>query len=138
MDRPRMREKVFADPGARQRLESILHPLIRREMQAELIRLQNVLKKTIVFITHDFAEAIRLGDRIAIMKDGSFDQIGTPEELVLSPATDYVREFVTDVPRERVLEMEMSVAEGMKLVISGGAVVPMDKGKSNAEGGKSG
>ena len=82
---------------------SALDPLIRREMQDELIRLQQQEQRTIIFITHDFAEAVRLGDRIAIMKDGEFDQIGTPEDLVLSPATDYVREFVTDVPRERVL-----------------------------------
>jgi len=82
---------------------SALDPLIRREMQDELIRLQEEEQRTIVFITHDFAEAIRLGDRVAIMKDGAFDQIGTPEELVMNPATDYVREFVTDVPRERVL-----------------------------------
>jgi glycine betaine/proline transport system ATP-binding protein len=82
---------------------SALDPLIRREMQDELIRLQHDEQRTIVFITHDFAEAIRLGDRIAIMHDGVIDQIGTPEELVLSPATDYVREFVTDIPRERVL-----------------------------------
>ncbi|MFN6122134.1 MAG: glycine betaine/L-proline ABC transporter ATP-binding protein [Actinomycetes bacterium] len=82
---------------------SALDPLIRRDMQDELVRLQREEQRTIVFITHDFAEAIRLGDRIAIMKDGEFDQIGTPEELVLHPATDYVREFVTDVPRERVL-----------------------------------
>ncbi len=82
---------------------SALDPLIRREMQDELIRLQQEEQRTIVFITHDFAEAIRLGDRVAIMKDGQFDQIGTPEELVVNPATSYVREFVTDVPRERVL-----------------------------------
>lgn len=82
---------------------SALDPLIRREMQDELIRLQKEEQRTIIFITHDFAEAVRLGDRIAIMKDGEFDQIGTPEQLVISPATDYVREFVTDVPRERVL-----------------------------------
>ncbi len=90
---------------------SALDPLIRRDMQNELIRLQQQDQRTIIFITHDFAEAIRLGDRIAIMKDGEFDQIGTPEELVLSPATDYVREFVTDIPRERVLTAA-SVARG--------------------------
>lgn len=90
---------------------SALDPLIRRDMQDELIRLQQVEQRTIIFITHDFAEAIRLGDRIAIMKDGEFDQIGTPEELVLAPATDYVREFVTDIPRERVLTAA-SVARG--------------------------
>ncbi len=66
---------------------SALDPLIRREMQTELIRLQSVLKKTVVFITHDFDEAIRLADRIAIMKDGEIIQIGTPEDLVNNPAT---------------------------------------------------
>jgi glycine betaine/proline transport system ATP-binding protein len=82
---------------------SALDPLIRREMQTELIRLQSVLKKTIIFITHDFDEAIRLADRIAIMKDGAIIQIGTPEELVNHPATDYVAEFTSDVNRAKVL-----------------------------------
>ena len=81
---------------------SALDPLIRREMQDEFLRLQTLLHKTIVFITHDFDEAIRLADRIAIMKDGAIVQIGTPEELVLNPATDYVREFTQDVPRAKV------------------------------------
>src|SRR5690606_20904695 len=66
---------------------SALDPLIRREMQDEFIRLQSVLRKTIVFITHDFDEAIRLADRIAIMKDGAIVQAGTPEDIVLAPAT---------------------------------------------------
>jgi glycine betaine/proline transport system ATP-binding protein len=82
---------------------SALDPLIRREMQAELLRLQGVLRKTIVFITHDFDEAIRLADRIAIMKDGAIVQTGTPEELVLDPATDYVAEFTRDVNRAKVM-----------------------------------
>jgi len=82
---------------------SALDPLIRREMQTELMRLQSVLKKTIVFITHDFDEAIRLADRIAIMKDGEIIQIGTPEELVNRPTTDYVAEFTRDVNRAKVL-----------------------------------
>lgn len=82
---------------------SALDPLIRREMQDEFMRLQNVLNKTIVFITHDFDEAIRLADRIAIMKDGAIIQIGTPEQLVLHPATDYVEEFTQDIPRAKVL-----------------------------------
>jgi glycine betaine/proline transport system ATP-binding protein len=82
---------------------SALDPLIRREMQDEFLRLQNVLRKTIVFITHDFDEAIRLADRIAIMKDGEIIQIGTPEDLVVNPATDYVAEFTHDVPRAKVL-----------------------------------
>ncbi|MDH3919187.1 MAG: glycine betaine/L-proline ABC transporter ATP-binding protein, partial [Rhodospirillales bacterium] len=82
---------------------SALDPLIRREMQDEFLRLQNVLRKTIVFITHDFDEAIRLADRIAIMQDGAIIQIGTPEALVLDPATDYVAEFTKEIPRAKVL-----------------------------------
>ena len=82
---------------------SALDPLIRREMQDEFMRLQGVLRKTIVFITHDFDEAIRLADRIAIMKDGAIIQIGTPEELVTDPATDYVAEFTREIPRAKVL-----------------------------------
>ncbi len=70
---------------------SALDPLIRRELQDELVRLQARLKKTMVFVTHDFSEAVRLGDRIAIMKDGRVRQIGTPEEIVMAPADDYVR-----------------------------------------------
>jgi glycine betaine/proline transport system ATP-binding protein len=85
---------------------SALDPLIRREMQSELMRLQSVLKKTIVFITHDFDEAIRLADRIAIMKDGQIIQIGTPEDLVLKPATDYVAEFTRDVNRAKVMSAQ--------------------------------
>ncbi len=82
---------------------SALDPLIRREMQDEFMRLQNVLHKTIVFITHDFDEAIRLADRIAIMNGGKIIQTGTPEELVLNPATDYVAEFTRGIPRAKVL-----------------------------------
>jgi len=82
---------------------SALDPLIRREMQDEFLRLQSVLHKTIVFITHDFDEAVRLADRIAIMKDGEIIQIGNPEELVMSPATDYVREFTRGIRRAKVL-----------------------------------
>jgi glycine betaine/proline transport system ATP-binding protein len=85
---------------------SALDPLIRREMQTELLRLQSVLKKTIVFITHDFDEAIRLADRIAIMKDGKLVQLGTAEELVRHPATDYVAEFTKDVNRAKVLSAQ--------------------------------
>jgi glycine betaine/proline transport system ATP-binding protein len=82
---------------------SALDPLIRREMQDEFLRIQSVLKKTIVFITHDFDEAIRLADRIAIMKDGQIIQTATPEQLVLHPASDYVREFTLHIPRAKVL-----------------------------------
>ena len=91
---------------------SALDPLIRKEMQDELIRLQKNMQRTVVFITHDFAEALRLGDRIAIMKDGSFDQVGTPEEIVSNPATPYVREFVNDVPRAKVLSVKTVTVEG--------------------------
>jgi glycine betaine/proline transport system ATP-binding protein len=82
---------------------SALDPLIRREMQDELLRLQHVMHKTIVFITHDFVEALRLGDQIAIMRDGRFVQVGTPPELVLRPDSDYVSAFTKDAPRAKVL-----------------------------------
>lgn len=85
---------------------SALDPLIRREMQDEFIRLQNMLKKTIVFITHDFDEAIRLADRIAVMKDGVIEQVATPEELVQNPATDYVADFTRHVMRAKVLRAQ--------------------------------
>src|SRR5690606_36038147 len=84
---------------------SALDPLIRREMQDEFLRLQSVLRKTIVFITHDFDEAIRLADRIAIMKDGEIVQAGTPEDLVLNPATPYVAEFTRSVPKAKVVKV---------------------------------
>lgn len=101
---------------------SALDPLIRKEMQEELIRLQKTMKRTIVFITHDFAEALRLGDRIAIMKDGAFDQVGTPEEIVGEPATDYVREFTTDVPRAKVLRVRSVMTSG----VASAKTVPAD------------
>ncbi|MEM9736268.1 MAG: betaine/proline/choline family ABC transporter ATP-binding protein, partial [Pseudomonadota bacterium] len=82
---------------------SALDPLIRREMQDELLRLQDTMKKTMVFITHDFLEAIKMGDHIAIMKDGAVRQIGTPEEIVADPVDAYVRDFTEDVPRYKVL-----------------------------------
>jgi glycine betaine/proline transport system ATP-binding protein len=82
---------------------SALDPLIRRDMQDELIGLQDTLQRTLVFITHDFAEAIKLGDRIAIIKDGAFDQVGTAAELIARPATDYVREFTKDIPKAKVV-----------------------------------
>jgi glycine betaine/proline transport system ATP-binding protein len=84
---------------------SALDPLIRREMQDEFLRLQSVLRKTIAFITHDFDEAIRLADRIAIMQDGAIIQIGTPEELATAPATPYVAEFTREIPRAKVLSV---------------------------------
>ena len=91
---------------------SALDPLIRKEMQDEFLRLQGTLKKTIMFVTHDFDEALRLADRIAIMKDGIIEQLDTPANIVLSPATEYVRKFTQEVPREKVLKIE-SVMEPM-------------------------
>ena len=84
---------------------SALDPLIRRDMQDEVIRLQAETGKTMMFITHDLPEALRLGDRIAIMRDGAIVQLGTPEELVGSPADDYVANFVRDIPRTHVLTL---------------------------------
>jgi len=94
---------------------SALDPLIRSEMQDEFIRLQRMLKKTIVFITHDFEEATKLADRIGIMKDGRLVQLSTPEEMVLNPADDYVAEFARNAPRDRI--------------VSVGAVMDAKKGK---------
>ena len=91
---------------------SALDPLIRREMQDEFLRLQNLLQKTIVFITHDFDEAIRLADRIAIMNDGAIVQIGAAAELITRPADDYVAEFTREVPRDRLLAVEDVMTAG--------------------------
>ena len=84
---------------------SALDPLIRKEMQNEFLKLQSMLHKTIVFITHDFDEAIRLADRIAIMYEGGIVQVGTAEELITNPATDYVAEFTKDIPRAKLLTL---------------------------------
>lgn len=83
---------------------SALDPLIRREMQTELINLQKKLQKTIVFITHDVNEAFKLGDRIAVMKDGHVVQIGTPEEIIDEPANDYIEDFIQDIDRSKVFQ----------------------------------
>ena len=93
---------------------SALDPLIRRDMQDEVVRLQKEVKKTMIFITHDLMEALKLGDRIAIMKDGHFVQVGTPEEVVAHPADDYVADFIRDVPRAHVLTVRtiMRPADG--------------------------
>ena len=85
---------------------SALDPLIRKEMQDEFLRLQEKLQKTIMFITHDFDEALKLADRIAIMKDGIIEQLDTPAKIVLNPATEYVKKFTEEVPREKVLKIE--------------------------------
>ncbi|WTN42882.1 glycine betaine/L-proline ABC transporter ATP-binding protein [Streptomyces sp. NBC_00631] len=88
---------------------SALDPLIRRDMQEEVIRLHREEGRTMVFITHDLSEALKLGDRIALMRDGRVVQLGTPEEIVGSPADDYVREFVRDVPREQVMTVRTAM-----------------------------
>lgn len=85
---------------------SALDPLIRREMQTELLNIQDRLKKTIVFITHDLNEALRIGDRIALMKDGQIVQIGTGEEILTNPANDYVKSFIEDIDKSRILTAE--------------------------------
>ncbi|MCX4828895.1 glycine betaine/L-proline ABC transporter ATP-binding protein [Streptomyces sp. NBC_01016] len=88
---------------------SALDPLIRRDMQEEVVRLHREEGRTMVFITHDLQEALRLGDRIALMRDGKVVQLGTPEEIVGAPADDYVREFVRDVPREQVMTVRRAM-----------------------------
>ncbi|MEU8782914.1 glycine betaine/L-proline ABC transporter ATP-binding protein [Streptomyces sp. NPDC048637] len=88
---------------------SALDPLIRRDMQEEVCRLHQEEGRTMVFITHDLSEALRVGDRIALMRDGQIVQLGTPEEIVGSPADDYVRDFVRDVPREQVLTVRRAM-----------------------------
>ena len=75
-------------------------------MQNEFLKIQNSLKKTIIFITHDFDEAIKLADRIIIMNEGRIVQIGSPEDLIMKPADDYVKEFTEDLPRERLLSVK--------------------------------
>ncbi|MDR7255591.1 glycine betaine/proline transport system ATP-binding protein [Nocardioides sp. BE266] len=85
---------------------SALDPLIRRDMQNEVIRLHSELGKTMVFITHDLAEALKLGDRIMILRDGAIVQIGTPDEVVAKPADDYVKDFVSEVPKAHVLTLK--------------------------------
>jgi glycine betaine/proline transport system ATP-binding protein len=108
---------------------SALDPLIRRDMQEEVVRLQRDLRKTMIFITHDLMEALKLGDRIAIMKDGHFVQVGTPEEIVAHPADDYVADFTKDVPRAHVLTarsiMRVAGADGQGdgPVVQAGTVV---------------
>jgi glycine betaine/proline transport system ATP-binding protein len=104
---------------------SALDPLIRRDMQDEVIRLQHETGKTMVFITHDLPEALRLGDRIAIMRDGRIVQLGSPEELVGSPADEYVANFVRDIPRSHVLTLRWIMRDarpgeedGLKLDVS--------------------
>jgi len=109
---------------------SALDPLIRREMQDEFLRLQDMLGKTIVFITHDFDEALRLADRIAIMKDGAIEQCDTPDKIVLNPATEYVRKFTEDIDKARVVH-----ARGLAEPLNGKAPegAPIDGGATIQE-----
>ena len=90
---------------------SALDPLIRRDMQNEVIRLHKEVGKTMVFITHDLAEALKLGDRILIMRDGEIVQVGTPDEVVGAPADDYVRDFTSEVPKSHVLTLKWVMRE---------------------------
>ncbi|MDX6307720.1 MAG: glycine betaine/proline transport system ATP-binding protein [Nocardioidaceae bacterium] len=111
---------------------SALDPLIRRDMQNEVIRLQEELQKTMVFITHDLQEALKLGDRILIMRDGEIVQIGTPDEVVGAPADDYVRDFVSEVPRAHVLTLKWVMREPTPEDSREGPVMPSDMIVRNA------
>ena len=104
---------------------SALDPLIRKEMQDEFLRLQASLHKTIMFVTHDFDEALRLADRIASMKDGIIEQLDTPDNIVLNPATEYVKKFTEDVPREKVLKIE-SIMDKYDQSLAGNNTVSKD------------
>lgn len=101
---------------------SALDPLIRREMQDEFLRLKGLLNKTIVFITHDFDEALRLADRIAIMKDGMIEQCDTPDRIVLQPATDYVAKFTADIDRARVVRASALAQPLAGITVEGAAI----------------
>lgn len=96
---------------------SALDPLIRREMQDELLRLQKELHKTIIFISHDIHEALKIGDRIAVMKDGCIVQVGTPSELIAQPASDYIRAFTKDVNRAQVLKVGSIARQTITLIL---------------------
>ena len=105
---------------------SALDPLIRRQLQDEFIQLAGVLKKTTVFITHDLDEAVRLGDRIAIMKDGRFVQVGTPEDIVMEPVDDYVAEFVKGISKLKLVHAH-TVMRPLEAYVVGGPDVPLDQ-----------
>ncbi|WP_229378694.1 glycine betaine/L-proline ABC transporter ATP-binding protein [Streptomyces sp. VRA16 Mangrove soil] len=111
---------------------SALDPLIRRDMQEEVVRLHQEEGRTMVFITHDLSEALRLGDRIALMRDGRIVQLGTPEEIVGSPADDYVREFVRDVPREQVMTVRRAMRPADADEAERGAAIAPDATVSQA------
>src|SRR6188768_4150370 len=106
---------------------SALDPLIRRDMQNEVIRLHEEVGKTMVFITHDLAEALKLGDRILIMRDGAIVQIGTPAQVVGAPADDYVRDFVSEVPRSHVLTLRWVMRDPEPGEAESGPVLQADR-----------
>ncbi len=95
---------------------SALDPLIRREMQLELLSLQSKLQKTIIFITHDINEAFKLGDRVAVMKDAKIVQVGTPEEIIESPSNEYIEDFVKDIDRTKILQAKNIMTKSTALV----------------------
>ncbi|GGV57851.1 glycine/betaine ABC transporter ATP-binding protein [Streptomyces longisporoflavus] len=105
---------------------SALDPLIRRDMQEEVIRLHREEGRTMVFITHDLSEALRLGDRIMLMRDGAIVQLGTPEEIVANPADDYVRDFVQDVSREQVISVRRAMRPALGDEAESGAAIGPD------------
>lgn len=94
---------------------SALDPLIRREMQLELINIQSKLQKTIIFITHDINEAFKLGDRVAVMKDGKIVQIGTPEEIITEPSDEYIEDFVKDIDRTKIIQAKNIMSKATAL-----------------------
>ena len=105
---------------------SALDPLIRKDMQDELIEIQEQFKKTIIFITHDLDEALRIGDRIALMKDGSVIQLGTPEEIMIKPANEFVEKFVEDVDLSKVLTASHIMKRGEKIGVDRGPRVALE------------
>jgi glycine betaine/proline transport system ATP-binding protein len=111
-----------------------LDPLIRRNMQDELVRLQSGLRKTIVFITHDLSEALKIGDRIAIMRDGRIVQIGSPEEIVLNPIDQYVEEFTRDVRRESILTASRLMSDPLAVVNVGLGAKAVMQSTENLDG----
>jgi len=111
---------------------SALDPLIRRDMQDEVVRLQEETGKTMLFITHDLPEALRLGDRIAIMRDGAIVQLGTPEELVGSPADEYVENFIRDIPRTHVLTLRWIMRDPLPGEANEGPELPVETTMQNA------
>ncbi|KZE55800.1 glycine/betaine ABC transporter ATP-binding protein [Brevibacillus parabrevis] len=114
---------------------SALDPLIRKDMQDELLELQSTMQKTIIFITHDLDEALKIGDRIALMKDGAIVQIGTPEEIMTNPANEYVERFVEDVDRSKVLSAENVMKRAETITLDKGPRVALqlmrDRGVSS-------